>query len=256
MKTPSRSPGFHGSPPLTKEEGERQLVRWLSRLDALQERLYAEGERSVLLVLQGMDASGKDGTIKTIAGAMNPLGIRSVAFKAPTPEELAHDFLWRIHRQTPRRGEIVFFNRSHYEDVLVARVDRLVPEAVWHRRYERIREFERNLVESGTAVVKFFLNISSDEQRERLQARVDDPSKRWKFSADDLRKRRQWKAYQHAYRNALKRCDSKWAPWIVVPADHKWYRNLVVARDLVAVLERIDPQYPRPNFDPKKIRVR
>ncbi len=190
MKGLAVDPDFHGSPPLEKEGAREVLARNLERLGSLQERLYAERQRSLLAILQGMDASGKDGTIEGIAGAMHPLGIRAVAFKVPSPEELSHDFLWRIHRQAPQKGEVVFFNRSHYEDVLIARVDRLVPESVWRKRYDQINAFEKSLAENGTAIVKFFLHISRKEQRERLQARVEDPTKRWKFSVDDLRKRR------------------------------------------------------------------
>ena len=256
MKGFGLDPDFHGSPPVEKEEAKAALARALNRLESLQERLYAERDRSLLVILQGMDAAGKDGTIKSMAGAMNPLGIRTVAFKEPSAEELAHDFLWRVHRQAPQKGEFVFFNRSHYEDVLIARVDRLVPARVWRRRYDQINAFEKHLVENGTAIVKFFLNISRGEQRERLQARVEDPTKRWKFSLDDLRKRRQWGAYQRAYGDVLDRCDTKSAPWTVVPADHKWYRNLVVARGLVRILEMLDPRYPKTDFDPRKVRVR
>ena len=248
-------PDFHGSPPLEKEDAKQELDKLLQRIEGLQERLHAEHKRAVLVILQGMDAAGKDGTIKSLAGAMNPLGIRTVAFKVPSPEELAHDFLWRVHRQTPQKGECVFFNRSHYEDVLVVRVDHLAPAAVWKRRYDQINAFERNLVENDTWILKFFLHISRAEQRERLQERVNDPTKRWKFSVDDLRKRRQWGAYMRAYREVLDRCDTKWARWTVVPANHKWYRNLVVARDLVRALERMNPRYPKPDFDPSRIRV-
>ena len=256
MKGFGLAPDFHGSPPIEKEEARDALARSLDRLESLQERLYAERKRSVLVILQGMDAAGKDGTIKSTAGAMNPLGIRTVAFKEPSLEELAHDFLWRVHRQAPKKGECVFFNRSHYEDVLIGRVDRPVPARVWRRRYDQINAFEKLLAENGTAIVKFFLNISRREQRARLQARVEDPTKRWKFSLDDLRKRRQWGAYQRAYRDVLDRCDTRWAPWTVVPADHKWYRNLVVARELVHVLEKLNPRYPKTDFDPRKLRVR
>jgi PPK2 family polyphosphate:nucleotide phosphotransferase len=192
-----------------------------------------------------MDASGKGGTIKKVGGALYPAGFRVVSFKVPSAEELSHDFLWRIHAEVPRRGEIVFFDRSHYEDVLVVRVERLVAEGVWRKRYAQINAFERHLADNGTAIVKFFLHISRSEQRERLEARRRDPTKRWKFSLDDLRKRRRWPAYQRAYRDVLDRCSTKWAPWTVVPADRKWYRNLVVARELVRVLEGIDPRYPK-----------
>jgi PPK2 family polyphosphate:nucleotide phosphotransferase len=249
-------PGFHGDPSLEKEEAKEELSKLKDRLESLQERLYAEHQRGLLVILQGMDAAGKDSTLKTMAGAMNPLGIQTVPFKAPSAEELAHDFLWRVHKRAPQKGECVFFNRSHYEDVLVVRVDRLAPARVWKRRYEQINAFERLLTENATVIVKFFLHISPGEQRERLQERLEDPTKCWKFSIDDLRKRRQWDAYMRAYKDVLDRCDTKWAPWTVVPADHKWYRNLVVARELVRVLERMNPRYSKPDFDPDKIRIR
>jgi len=224
-------------------------------MDELQERLYAEGRRSLLVVLQGMDTSGKGGAIKTVGGAVNPGGFRVVSFKVPTPVELAHDFLWRIHQQTPRAGEIVFFDRSHYEDVLVVRVEKLAPPAVWRRRFAHINAFEKHLADSGTTIVKFFLHITREEQRERLQARLDDPAKRWKFAPGDLEKRRRWGAYMAAYRDAIRLCDTRAAPWVVVPANHKWYRNLVIARTLVRTLERLRPRYPRAAFDPASIRI-
>jgi len=249
-------PAFHGSPPLEKSKGEALLALQLRRLDELQERLYAENRQSLLVVLQGLDTAGKGGTIKRIGGAFYPAGFRAVGFKAPTGEELSRDFLWRIHREVPRRGEVVFFDRSHYEDVLVVRVDRLVPEKVWRARYEQINSFERHLWENGTAIVKFFLHISRREQAERLKARLSNPKKRWKFSFDDLRKRQQWTAYQAAYAEAIRRCGKPWAPWRVVPSDHKWYRNLVVARELVRVLESLNPRYPKAAPGWKKIVIR
>lgn len=207
-------------------------------------------------MLQGLDTAGKGGTIKKVGGAFYPSGFRVVSFKVPSALELSHDFLWRVHKEVPRRGEIVFFDRSHYEEVLIVRVDRLVPEKTWRSRYEQINAFEKHLSANGTSIVKFFLHISRREQAERLQARLAEPHKRWKFSVEDLRKRGQWGAYQRAYRDALARCDRPWAPWVVVPANHKWYRNLVVARELVRALEKMKPEYPRPRFDPKKIRIR
>jgi PPK2 family polyphosphate:nucleotide phosphotransferase len=241
---------------LRKEDAEELLLPpLLERLDDLQERLFAENRRSLLVVLQGMDTSGKGGTIKTLGGALYPAGYRAVAFKVPTSLELAHDFLWRVHRETPRSGEIVFFDRSHYEDVLVVRVDKLVPAKVWRARYEQINAFERHLADNGTTIRKFFLHISREEQRERLKKRLENPKKQWKFSFSDAAKRKQWSAYMRAYRDAVARCDTSWASWIVVPSDHKWYRNLVVARELVRTLEAMSPRYPRLTFDPKKIRI-
>lgn len=214
------------------------------RLAELQERLWAERRRSVLLVLQALDAAGKDGTVRHVIGAVNPMGLRITSFKAPTEVELAHDFLWRVHAATPARGEIGVFNRSHYEDVLVARVAGLVPEEVWRPRYDAIWAWEAHLAAEGTDIVKVHLHISADEQAERLQARLDDPSKHWKLRLGDLDVRRQWDDYRAAYTEAIERTTTEEAPWYVVPADRKWYRNWAVASILVDHLERLDPQYP------------
>lgn len=250
------SPDFHGSPPLKKEEAEELLERQLDRLAELQEKLYAENRRSLLVVLQGMDASGKGGAIKKVGGALYPAGFRVVSFKVPSAEELAHDFLWRVHRETPRRGEIVFFDRSHYEDVLIVRVEELVPRKIWRRRYDEINRFEKHLTDNGTRIVKFFLHISREEQRERFEKRLADPKKRWKFSVGDLEKRKKWPSYVAAYREAVRRCSTVWAPWTVVPADHKWYRNLVIAREIVRALERINPRYPPSPKELLRVKVR
>lgn len=208
-------------------------------------RLYAENKRSVLLVLQGMDTSGKDGTIRAATTGINPLNFNITAFKQPSVEELEHDFLWRIHKATPARGHIGIFNRSHYEDVLIVRVHKLVPKSVWRPRYEAINGFERHLAANGTTVVKCFLHISKDEQRERLEARLDDPTKRWKFSKGDLEERKLWDDYQEAYEDALTRCNTEHAPWHIIPGDRKWYRNLVVSNLLRETLEKMDPKFPR-----------
>jgi PPK2 family polyphosphate:nucleotide phosphotransferase len=213
-------------------------------LDALQERLYAEGERSLLVVLQALDAGGKDGTIKHIFRGFNPAGSSVVSFKVPSEEELAHDFLWRVHAKVPAKGEVTVFNRSHYEDVLVVRVHNLVPEDIWRPRYERINDFEANLVAAGTRIVKLYLHISKEEQAERFQARLDDPTKRWKFRRGDLEERERWDDYVAAFEEALARTSTPDAPWYVVPADRKWFRNWVVSRILVETLEAMDPQYP------------
>jgi PPK2 family polyphosphate:nucleotide phosphotransferase len=213
-------------------------------IERLQQRLYAEDARSVLLVLQGTDTSGKDGTIRHVLGGVTPSGTRVAAFKAPGTTELAHDFLWRIHAACPERGQIGVFNRSHYEDVVAARVRGFVDEAAWRRRYRHIQEFERLLVDEGTVVVKCFLHLSRDEQRERLQARLDDPEKRWKFRAGDLEDRALWPQFQAAYEDALRETSTTWAPWHVVPADRKWQRNLLVAQVLVAALREMDPRIP------------
>jgi PPK2 family polyphosphate:nucleotide phosphotransferase len=214
------------------------------QLQELQERLYAESERSVLVVLQAMDAGGKDGTIRHVFRGLNPLGVRVASFKAPTDEELDHDFLWRIHRHAPRDGELTVFNRSHYEDVLIARVRELVPEDIWRRRYEHIRAFEDLLTDTGTCVVKVMLHISKDEQRDRLQARVDHAKKRWKFNPADLAERARWDSYQAAYEEALRETSTDRAPWYCIPADRKWYRNWAVLRILVETMEEMDPQWP------------
>lgn len=207
-------------------------------------RLYAENSRSVLLVLQGMDTAGKDGTIRTVMTGVNPQSCQIVPFKQPSSEELDHGFLWRIHKAVPRRGNIGIFNRSHYEDVLVVRVHNLVPESEWQSRYERINDFERMLVEGGMTVIKCFLHISKEEQRERLQARLDNPHKRWKFSSADIAERKLWDDYQRAYEDALTLCNTEHAPWHIVPSDRKWNRNLTVSRILRDTLERLDPQFP------------
>jgi PPK2 family polyphosphate:nucleotide phosphotransferase len=223
---------------------EAATAQLYGSMDVLQERLYAEGERSLLIVLQALDAGGKDGTIKHLFRGFNPAGSKVVSFKAPSEEELAHDFLWRIHARTPAKGEVAVFNRSHYEDVLVVRVHNLVPETVWRRRYELINDFEANLVAAGTRIVKLYLHISKDEQAKRFQARLDDPNKRWKFRKGDLKERERWDDYTAAFEDALSQTSTAGAPWYVVPADRKWFRNWVVSRILVDTLEDMDPQYP------------
>jgi PPK2 family polyphosphate:nucleotide phosphotransferase len=228
-----------------KKDSERELAAGLQRLADLQDRVWAEAKHRVLIVLQGIDAAGKDGTIRHVMSAFNPQGCPVTSFKVPTEPELAHDYLWRVHPHVPADGEIAIFNRSHYEDVLVVRVHDLVPEERWRRRYDQINAFERMLVEEGTTIVKFFLAIDRDEQRERFQARYDDPTKRWKFRMGDLDERKRWDAYQAAFEEALERCSTQWAPWYLVPANRKWFRNLAVAEILGDVLEELDPRYPR-----------
>ena len=210
----------------------------------LQGRLWAEHRRAVLVVFQALDAGGKDGTIRHVFSGLNPSGVRVASFKRPTELEAAHDFLWRAHAQCPAAGEITIFNRSHYEDVLVTRVHGLIDEPMWKRRYESIRHFEANLAAEGTTIVKFFLHISNDEQRERLQARVDSPDHRWKFSSADLPERARWDDYQLAFADAIEATSTEVAPWYVIPADHKWYRNWAVTTTLHDVLDQLDPQYP------------
>jgi PPK2 family polyphosphate:nucleotide phosphotransferase len=214
------------------------------RLAALQERLYAERKQALLVVLQAMDAGGKDGTIKKVFNSINPQGVRVTSFKVPTALELSHDFLWRIHQQVPPKGYIGIFNRSHYEDVLIVRVNELVPEQVWRGRYDHINHFEKLLADSGTRILKFFLHISKDEQKKRLQERLDNPDKHWKFSIGDLPVRERWDDYMAAYGDALTLCNTDYAPWYIIPANRKWYRNLVITRIIVETLEDMNPQFP------------
>ena len=232
-----------------KEDGRDRLDALTDELEALQELLYAEHKYKVLIVLQGMDTSGKDGTIRHVFEGVNPQGVRVASFKVPTAEELAHDYLWRVHKQTPGSGEIVIFNRSHYEDVLVVRVHGLVSSEVWSRRYAQINDFERRLVEEGTTILKFFLHIDLDEQKERLQARLDEPAKRWKFNLGDLKERKRWPEYIQAYEAVLNQTSTAWAPWYIVPANRKWYRNLVVATVIVETLKGLQMKTPEPEDD-------
>jgi PPK2 family polyphosphate:nucleotide phosphotransferase len=223
----------------------KELLRALNtKLDVLQRRLYAEAARSLLLVLQGLDASGKDGVIRSVFTGVSPQGCRVTSFKAPTASELAHDYLWRVHTQLPARGELGVFNRSHYEDIVAVRMWDLAPEKVWRRRAGHIREWERMLTDEGTTIVKVFLNVSKEEQRARLQERIDDPEKRWKFRHDDLEARRRFDDYIAAYDEALTETSTDWAPWHVVPADRNWVKAVAVAELLVDELERLDPQLP------------
>lgn len=230
----------------SKDQAQHHVDRLTERLDQLQEALYAENRRAVLIVLQGRDTAGKDGAIRKVFGPLNPQGVIISSFKAPTAVELAHDFLWRVHLAVPPRGTLGIFNRSHYEDVIAVRVHQLVPESVWRPRYEQINLFERILTENGVTVLKFFLHISQSEQRERLRARLDDPTKYWKFSAGDLGERDKWDAYTEAYEEALQRTSTAEAPWWVVPADKKYVRDLLVAQVVTETLERMDPKYPGP----------
>ena len=229
-----------------KEEALAGLQDNVGLLASLQDRLYAGAKHAVLVVLQGMDTAGKDGTIKHVMTGLNPQGVMVAPFKVPTPEEAAHDFLWRVHRQTPAKGTVSIFNRSHYEQVLVVRVHGLEPEESWRRHYDQINEFERSLVENGTTILKFFLHVSKDEQRQRLQDRIDTPDKRWKFRRADLEERKSWDDYQRAYEDALSKCSTEVAPWYVVPADHNWFRNYAVAEILADALDRLDLRYPDP----------
>lgn len=232
-----------------KEAGLAEVGKLTTRLGELQELLYAEGKHKVLVVLQALDTGGKDGTIRRVFSGVNPQGVHVASFKVPTPEELAHDFLWRIHKVVPGKGEMTIFNRSHYEDVLVVRVHDLVPPEVWQQRYDQINEFERLLAETGTTILKFYLHIDLDEQKERLQARLDDPAKHWKFRLGDLRERKRWPDYMTAYEDALSNTSTPYAPWYIVPANRKWYRDLVISSILVETLESLDMKFPPPEED-------
>jgi PPK2 family polyphosphate:nucleotide phosphotransferase len=238
-----------------KEKANHRLEELNGRLESLQELMYAEHKHKLLIVLQATDTGGKDGTIRHVFEGVNPQGVRVANFKAPTAEELDHDYLWRVHRQVPGKGEMVIFNRSHYEDVLIVRVHNLVPREVWERRYAQINDYEHMLSEEGTTILKFFLHIDKDEQKERLQARLDEKEKRWKFNVADLNERKYWTEYQKAYEDMLSKTSTKWAPWYIVPANHKWYRNLVVATVIVDTLEALDMHYPEPQEDLDKIKI-
>ncbi len=232
-----------------KREAREVLKALNERLEEMQELLYAEHKHRVLVVLQALDTGGKDGTIRHVFEGVNPQGVKVANFKVPTRVELDHDYLWRVHKHTPGKGQIVIFNRSHYEDVLVVRVHSLVPPEVWSQRYAHINEFERMLAQEGTTILKFFLHIDLDEQKERLQARLDEPHKRWKFKVGDLEERKLWPEYMRAYEDVLSKTSTKWAPWYIVPANRKWYRNLVVASVLVETLEGLNMSYPQPEED-------
>ena len=243
-----------GTPATTDAESAKKQSKGLrKRLDRLQELLYAEGKHRLLVVLQGMDTSGKDGVVRDVLEGVNPSGVTVIPFKAPSPTELAHDYLWRVHRHVPGNGHITIFNRSHYEDVLVVRVYSLVPPDRWERRYDQINAFERLLTDEGTTILKFFLHISKAEQASRLRSRLDDPTKHWKFAAGDLAERALWDDYTTAYEAVLSRTSTPWAPWWVVPADHNWYRNLVVGSVIVDTLESLHMAYPAPSTDLSKI---
>jgi len=241
-----RDPGRRLGAP-DRQSGLERLQERVERLAVLHDRLSAEASRAVVLVLQGMDASGKDGTIRHILTGVNPENCRIVSFREPTAPELAHDFLWRVHAVCPAHGELGIFNRSHYEDVVAVRVRKLAPEHEWRRRYGHIRAFEHMLVDEGTTIVKVFLHVSHEEQRVRLQERLDNPEKRWKFRLGDLDDRKRWDGYTEAYEEAIEETSTEWAPWHIVPADHNWVRNLLVAELLVETLERLDPKLPEPD---------
>lgn len=227
-----------------RKTAEKEFELFRQRIIELQPRLYAENKQKLLIVFQAMDAGGKDGTTRKVFTGANPQGVHVVSFKAPSKRELAHDYLWRIHHAVPPRGMIHVFNRSHYEDVLVVRVDNLVPLVVWEKRYEQINQFEKYLTETGTTILKFYLHISQEEQKERFQDRLDNPDKHWKFSLADLEKRQQWDEYRAAYNEVLTRCSKEHAPWFVIPADQKWYRNWAISKIICGTLEEMNPQFP------------
>jgi PPK2 family polyphosphate:nucleotide phosphotransferase len=239
-----------------QDTAKRETAELAAEIDQFQDRLYAEGKRALLVILQGTDTSGKDGTIRGVFNATGPMGVTVTAFKRPTDDELAHDYLWRAHLACPRRGTIGIFNRSHYEDVLVAKVRKLAPAAAIEQRYDQINAFEKMLVENGTTILKFMLHISKQEQAERLQERLDDPKKQWKFNPDDLKDRALWDDFQDAYETALHRCSTDWAPWHVIPADRKWVRNAVIARIVQATLEDMNPHYPQPEWKPEEFVIK
>jgi PPK2 family polyphosphate:nucleotide phosphotransferase len=239
-------PGDTSAAPGDKPAANAELEQLVQRLADLQAMLWAEQDRKVLVVLQGIDTSGKGGTIDHVLGWVHPAGLRVVSFKAPSSTELAHDYLWRIHANAPAAGELTAFDRSHYEDVLAVRVMGLVPEERWRRRYEHINAFEKMLSDEGTTIVKLLLHISEDEQRDRLEARLDKRKKQWKLNPDDLDTRAHWDDYQTAFEEALEETTTDWAPWYVIPADHKWYRNWAVATILVGVFEHMDLRWPAP----------
>jgi PPK2 family polyphosphate:nucleotide phosphotransferase len=238
-----------------KDAAIAELVHVKLKLDEVQQRLAAEGKRSVLLVLQAMDAAGKDGTIRTILSGLNPAGVEVTSFKAPAGRETEQDYLWRVHAAAPRRGEIGVFNRSHYEDVLIVRVKGFVAPSVWRKRFRHINEFERLLTDEGTTIIKCFLNVSKKEQAQRFQERLDDPTKNWKFRAGDLEDRKLWPKFQHAYEDAIRKTSTSYAPWYVVPADHNWVRNLAVAKILLKTLHGLNPKFPKPEPGIEDIKI-
>lgn len=246
---PDDTSAFKGN----KKDGEAHLLKLNEELEPLQELLYAEGKRRLLVVLQGMDASGKDGVIRHVFEGVNPQGVSVVGFKAPTPEELAHDYLWRIHRHVPGKGQVVIFNRSHYEDVLVVRVKNLAPPRVWRKRYDQINAFEKMLTDEGVTILKFFLYIDKDEQKKRLEERLHEPGKQWKFNPGDLDDRKLWGDFMNAYETVLEKTSTSWAPWYLVPANKKWYRNLVIGSVMVETLKEFKMSYPPLTVDPDTV---
>jgi PPK2 family polyphosphate:nucleotide phosphotransferase len=245
------TPGFKGDEARARELTEALRIQLID----LQTRLYAESKQRLLVVLQAMDTGGKDGLIRKVFSGVNPMGVKVARFERPTAQELARDYLWRVHPHVPANGEITIFNRSHYEDVLVVRVNSLVPKSRWKKRFEHIRNFERQLSDEGTRIVKIFLHIDPDEQARRLQSRLDEPSKHWKFDAHDLEQRKHWNDYMKAFKDAIVATDRKYAPWYVIPANQKWYRDYAAMSLLVATLKDMNPNFPKPDFDPSTVQV-
>jgi PPK2 family polyphosphate:nucleotide phosphotransferase len=239
-----------------KESAQPELEKYAQRLHDLQFLLYAENRRALLIILQGMDGAGKDGTISHVLAAMNPQGCRVYSFKTPSVEELAHDYLWRIHQVTPRKGYVAVFNRSHYEDVLVVRVHNLVPKEVWSKRYDEINAFERHLSSNETHILKFYLHIDKEEQLARFKQRLDDPKRHWKISESDYMEREHWKKYREAYEEAISKCSTDYAPWYIIPANHKWFRNLAISQILVDTLESLQMKFPAPTVKIEDIKKR
>lgn len=238
-----------------KMDANKIHEKQIEKLAGLQNLLYADGSKSLLVVLQALDAAGKDSTIRKVFSGVNPQGVRVTSFKAPTPEELEHDFLWRIHKEVPRKGMIGVFNRSHYEDVLVVRVKNYAPKPVWSKRFEHINDFEQNLAESGTKIVKFYLHIDKDEQKERFQERLNDPEKNWKFNPADLEDRQLWQDYEKAFEDVFTKCSTDSAPWYIIPANKKWFRNVLITQILIETLESMKMSYPVIDYDPSTIQI-
>jgi PPK2 family polyphosphate:nucleotide phosphotransferase len=248
---PTQADTFHSD----REAAEQEFAKLREEFIELQFDLYAEGERKLLVVFQAMDAGGKDGAIRHVFKGVNPQGVQVTAFKSPSAEERARDFLWRIHKAVPAAGMIGVFNRSQYEDVLIVRVDQLVPDKVWKQRFDQINDFERYLTATGTTILKFYLHISPAEQKRRFQERLDDPKRQWKFSVEDLEKRAKWNEYMAAFDDVLERCTTEWAPWYVIPADQKWYRNLAIVRVLVDTLRNMKLKLPSPPENLAQLRI-
>lgn len=247
------NPDYHEG--LDKEETREKTIKLTERIGELQELLHADADQALLILLQGMDTSGKDGAAKKLLEFVNPAGVETANFKKPSTEELAHDYLWRVHKLVPRYGNIGVFNRSHYEDVLIVRVLKLQPTSVWQARYDQINDFEKYLVANRVVILKFFLHISSDAQAERLKARISDPRKNWKFEVSDLEMRAQWGKFQKAYEDAINYCSSHYAPWHIIPADRKWYRDYVIAKTVVKTMEGMKLDWPKPKADLSKIKI-